>query len=98
MFFGGTVLPENEETKLGSSNQDASPSASKNVGIVLVPYYAWKSAPTTISSNVDIPWVSIVTTQKLLQGLVSHEILVYLSDFAVFFNSLKWPYYKQCRN
>ena len=36
MFSGCTVLPDSKETKLGSSNQEASLSASKNIGIVLV--------------------------------------------------------------
>ena len=43
-----------KETKLGSSDQEASPSAGKNTGIVLVPCCAWKCVPTTISSGVDI--------------------------------------------
>ena len=37
MFSGYTVLPDSKETKLGSSNQEASPSASKNPRVVLVP-------------------------------------------------------------
>ena len=36
-FSGCTVLPDSKETKLGSSNQEASPSAGKNTGLVLVP-------------------------------------------------------------
>ena len=43
-----------KKTKLGSSNQEASPSASKNTGIVLVPCRTWKCVPTAISSGVDI--------------------------------------------
>ena len=31
------VPPDSKETELGSSNQEASPSAGKNTGIVLVP-------------------------------------------------------------
>ena len=53
MFSGCTVLPDNKETELGSSNQHASSSAGKNTGIVLVPCHAWKCVPTTISSGVD---------------------------------------------
>ena len=34
VFFGCTVLPGSKETELGSSSQEASPSASKNTGIV----------------------------------------------------------------
>ena len=58
MFSACTVLPDSKETDLGSSNQEASPSAAKNTGIVLVPCRAWKCVPTAISSGVDIFKVS----------------------------------------
>ena len=32
-----TVPPDSKETELGSSDQEASPSAGKNTGVVLVP-------------------------------------------------------------
>ena len=35
--FGCAVLPDTKETELGSSDQEASPSAGKNIGEVLVP-------------------------------------------------------------
>ena len=54
MFSGCTVLPDSKETELGSSDQEASPSAGKNTGIVLVPCHAWKCVPTAISGGVDI--------------------------------------------
>ena len=54
MFSGCTVLPDSKETKLGSSNQEASPSAGENTGIVLVQCHAWKCVPTAISGGVDI--------------------------------------------
>ena len=54
MFFGCTVLPYSKETKLGSSDQEASPSADKNTVIVLVPCRGWKCTPTAISGGVDI--------------------------------------------
>ena len=38
MFSGCTVLPDSKETELGSSNQEASPLADKNTGVVLVPF------------------------------------------------------------
>ena len=41
VFFGCTVLPDNKETKFGSSDQEASPSTGKNTGVVLVPCCAW---------------------------------------------------------
>ena len=34
---GCTVPPDSKETELGSSDQEASPSAGKNTGVVLVP-------------------------------------------------------------
>ena len=48
------VLPDIKETKLGSSDQEASPSAGKTTGVVLVPCCAWKCVPTAISGGVDI--------------------------------------------
>ena len=55
VFSGCTVPPDIKETKLGSSNQEASPSAGKNTRIVLVP---WKCVPATISDGVDISEVT----------------------------------------
>ena len=42
MCSGCTMPPNSKETKLGSSNQEASPSVGKNTGVVLVPCCAWK--------------------------------------------------------
>ena len=54
MFSGCAVPPDNKETELRSSNQEASPLAGKNTAIVLVPCCAWKCAPTATSGGVDI--------------------------------------------
>ena len=54
MLSGCTVPPDSKETELGSSNQEASPSAGKNTRVVLVPFRAWKCVPTAISGGVDI--------------------------------------------
>ena len=54
MFSGCTVPPNSKETELENSNQEASASAGKNTGIVLVPCCVWKCVPTTISGGVDI--------------------------------------------
>ena len=54
MFTGCTVLPDSNEIKLGSSDQEASPSAGKNTGVVLVPCLRMKCIPTAISGGVDI--------------------------------------------
>ena len=47
-------LPDSKETELGSSDQEASQSAGKNNGIVLVLCSAWKCVHTAISDVVDI--------------------------------------------
>ena len=85
---------QSKETELGSSNQEASPSTGKNTGVVLVPCGAWKCVPTAICSGVDISEVpgcqllwqmsSQWGSQKLLQGLVSHELTAYHSVFDQF--------------
>ena len=68
MFPSCTVPPDNKKTKLGSSDQEASPSAGKNTKIVLVPCRAWKCVPTAISGGVDI---SEVPGCHLLQQMSS---------------------------
>ena len=62
--------------------------------VVLVPCCTWKCAPTAIFGGVDISEVpgchflqqmsSQWGSQKLLQGLVSHELTAYLSIFDKF--------------
>ena len=86
--------PDSKETQLGSSNQEASPSADKNTGVVLVPCCTWKCVPTAISGGVDISEVpgchllqqisSQWGSQKLLQGLVSLKLKAYFSVFDLF--------------
>ena len=53
MFSGCTVPLDSKETELRSSDQEASPSASKNTGVVLVPCSRMEVF-TAISSGVDI--------------------------------------------
>ena len=94
MFSGCIVMPDSKETELGSSNQEAFPSADKNSGKVLVLCCAWKCAPTVISGDVDIfevPGCHLFVThefsvrsQRLLQGLISYELTAYLSVFILF--------------
>ena len=45
MFSGGTVPPDSKEIELGSSNQEASPSAGKNTGVVLVSCWGMEVRP-----------------------------------------------------
>ena len=68
MFSGCTVRADSKETELGSSEQETSPSAGKNTGIVLVPCHAWKCVPTAIFGGVDI---SEVPEYHLLQHMSS---------------------------
>ena len=46
--------PDSKETALESSDLEASPSAVKNTGVVLVHTRTWKCAPIAISGCVDI--------------------------------------------
>ena len=68
IVFSGTMPPDSKETKLGSSDQEVSPSAGKNTRIILVPCCTWKCVPTAISSGVDI---SEVPGCHLLQKMSS---------------------------
>ena len=54
MFSCCTLPPDSKETKLGSSNQEVSPSTGKNPRAVLVPCCTWKCVSTAISGGVDI--------------------------------------------
>ena len=68
MFSGCTVPPDTKEAKLGSSDQEASPSAGKTTGIVLVPCCTWKCVLRAISGGVDI---SEIPGYHLLQQMSS---------------------------
>ena len=67
---------------------------SENAGIVLVLCCSWKCVPIAISSGMDIckvPGCSLLQQissqwkwQKLLQGLMSHELVTYFSVFNLF--------------
>ena len=57
-FSGCTVPPDSKETELGSSDQEAPPSAGKNTGVVLVPCHSWKCVHAAIFGGVDISKIS----------------------------------------
>ena len=57
MFSGYTVSSDSKKEPR-NCDQEASPSAGKNVGVALVAFHAWKCVPTTISSDVDFFEVS----------------------------------------
>ena len=54
MFSSCTMPSDSKEIKLGSSNQEVSPSTGENIEIVLLPFPAWKCFPSGIFSCVDI--------------------------------------------
>ena len=87
-------MPDIKENELGRSDQEASPSAGKNIGVVLLPcsrmemrpysYFWWRGYFWGL-------WVSFFTTDefsvrihKLFQELVSHDLTAYLSIFHLF--------------
>ena len=66
-----TVLPDSKETELGSSNQEASPSAGKNTRVVLVPCLHMEVRPYSYFLWCVYfwgPWVSFVMTGVLSEG------------------------------
>ena len=94
VFSGSTVPPDSNKTELGSSDWEASPSAVKNNRVVLVPCLHMEVHPYSISGCVDIsevPGCHLIRQmssqwglQKLLQGLIIHEITAYLLIFNQF--------------
>ena len=58
VFSDWIVPPDSEETKFGTSDQEASPSAGKNTGVVLVPCHTQKCALQPFSM-VWIFWRSL---------------------------------------
>ena len=68
MFSGCNLPHDSKDTKLKNRYQEASLSAGKNTGIVLVPCRAQKCVRTAISGGVDI---SEVTGNHLLRQMSS---------------------------
>ena len=52
MCYGCTVLPDSKQIELGSSDHEASPSAGKNTGVVLVPCSHMEARPYSSGSVV----------------------------------------------
>ena len=63
-FLAALFLPDSKDSKLGSSDQEVSPSTGKNTGVVLVLCHTWKCVTTAISGGVNI---SVVSGCHLLQ-------------------------------
>ena len=57
------MLPDSKKTKVVSSNQEASPSAGKITGAVLVPCLHMEVHPSTAISSGG-PWVPFVMTDE----------------------------------
>ena len=53
-FLAALFLPDSKDSKLGSSDQEVSPSTGKNTGVVLVLCHTWKCVTTAISGGVNI--------------------------------------------
>ena len=93
VLSGWTVLPDSKETKLGSSYKEASPSAGKNTGVVLVPCCSW-NCPSSYFRWCGYfwgPWVSFVMIDgfsvrvtKISWGLVFHQLTACISVFDQF--------------
>ena len=67
MFSGCTVPPDSKETGLGSSDQEASPSGGKNIGVVLVPCSCMEVHPYSYfwwCGYFQVPWVSFLMTDE----------------------------------
>ena len=98
VLTGCTVPPDSKETEHGSSNREASPSAGKNTGAVLVlcshmemcPYSHFWIFWIVVDISEVLGWHLLQqmsyrwVSQKLLQRLVSHELTAYLSVFNLF--------------
>ena len=68
MFSGCTVPPDSKETEPGSSDQEASPSAGKITGVVLVPCSRMEVHPYVYFQGCGYfrgAWVSFVMTDEV---------------------------------
>ena len=102
MFSGCTVPSNSKEIELESSDQEASPSADKNTGVVLVPCSRMEVRPYSYfrwCGYFGGPLVSFVTTDELsvsgINGLVSHKLTAYLFIFDLFKRNELGPYYQK---
>ena len=103
VFSGCNVLPNSKQTKLGSSSQEASPSAGKNNEVVLVSCSRMEVYPYSFSGGVDISEVhgchllqqmsSQWGSQKLPWGrAISIKYKFYNCDCSNHKNyKIKWP-------
>ena len=86
VFSACTVPPDSKETDLGSSDQEASPSAGKNTRIVSVSCYAWKCVPTAMFSGVDtskVPGCHVLRHEFSVRVTKLHVLVFVFRDFNV---------------
>ena len=107
VFSGCTVPSDNKEIQLGGSSQEASPSAGKNTGVVLVPCGTWNCVLTAVSGGVDICKVTgchslQLSSQWLPQFFffflrigVSWTRSLPLSFLSISWLNKLWPYYQK---
>ena len=105
MFSGCTVLPDSKEIGLGSSNQEASLSAGKTTGVVLVPCLHMEVCPYSSfwwCGCLWGLWVSFFTTgefsvrvTKITSRFGVSWTHSYLSIFNLFKLNELWPYYQK---
>ena len=79
MFSGCTVPPDSKETELGSSDKEASPSAGKNTGVVLVPCLCMEVCPYSFFKWCGCfwgCWVSFVTTDEFSVRVSENQTLL----------------------
>ena len=91
VFSGCIIPPDNKDIKLGSINQELSPSTGKNTGLVLMPCHIGKHGPSRSFVGViisEVPgcylWQQISSQlglQKLLQEWMSHAPFYFWSLF-----------------
>ena len=78
-FSGCTVPPDSKQTDLGSSNQESSPSAGKNTGVVLVPYLCMEVHPYSFFQWCGYfwcCWVSFITTDEFSVRVSENQTLL----------------------
>ena len=74
MFSGSTVLPDNKETELGSSDREAFPSTGKNTRIALVSCCTSVSLLKSLGVFCFNRLVLSEVHKKYFKDLVSHEL------------------------
>ena len=106
VFSGCIVPPDSKKIKLRSSDQEASPWAVKNTGVVLVPCSSWKCVPATILGDVDFsqgPWVplfmadefsvrvrNIISKIGVLWTCLINLIFCYMGSWRNYLGSVGW--------